>query len=176
MNDMTQIEVSFLSITPIYNHNVAIQAERLTLSWVNARRATASRPRLSKLPRGVRYSIRHNPVARALGKCNVGLAALTRDGETDMWVIPDYAIRFLQLFHDGYLPDFEKTDHRASCSPYVRRCKKCGSWRHLKCEWPEGRVFDPQAICLICDPSGMGRLKDSVSATAIINDDTMPTI
>ena len=43
--------------------------------------------------------------------------------------------------------------------PDVRKCMKCGNWRHLKCEWPEMRMLDASAVCLICDPTGKHILK-----------------
>jgi len=50
--------------------------------------------------------------------------------------------------------------------PDVRRCEKCGRWRHLKSEWPKERLLDLSAVCLICDLTGKHVLKDGFMLAA----------
>lgn len=107
MKDTTWAEFLFHDIDKMYDPRTIKAATTRTLYWVNTNRTKQGRKPLARLPRGVRYSIRENPVALGLGHADVGLAAVARDGKTELWFLPNAVIRFLQLFHDGYLPDLE---------------------------------------------------------------------
>ena len=79
-----------------------------TLKWINARRTANGQKPIRRLPKGIRHDMRKNPVALGITSCNAGIAAIQRDGQTDIWFLPSPVITFLQLFHDGLLPDLER--------------------------------------------------------------------
>ena len=83
------------------------RARAFSLRWVNRRRDERDATPLKSLRKGERYTIRDNPIARSLENANVGIASLQYDEETDIYILPACVIQFLQLFHDGSLPDLE---------------------------------------------------------------------
>lgn len=96
-----------MEIVDTYSHISATRAQDCSLGWVNQQRSKRGLRPLASLRPGERYSMRNNPIARALEVANVGIASVQYDEETDICVLPAPVIRFLQLFHDGYLPDLE---------------------------------------------------------------------